>query len=88
MKLNKEWVVPGKGDGPMSPATMQKAVRLNLDMVAPPHFCGVYRDSTTRGVFALWITPTQFRNVMVATALELRLGWPPVRFFRGWVGTE
>jgi len=61
--------------------------KLDLDMVAPPHFCGVHLDSTTRGVFGLWISPTQFPNVMVATSLELRLGWPPVRFLRGWVGT-
>ncbi len=59
--------------------------KLDLDMVGPPHFCGVHLDD--RGVFGLWITPSQFPNVLVATTLEVCLGWPPVRFLRGWVGT-
>jgi len=58
---------------------------LNLDL-GPAHFCGVHRDSWS--VFGLWISPTQFQNIMVATSVEIRLAWLPVRCVRGWVGTE
>ncbi len=59
--------------------------KLSLTTVGPPHFCGVHLDS--RGVFGLWITPTQISNIVVATTVEIRLAWPPVQCLIGWVGT-
>ncbi len=61
----------------------------NLDLdLGPASFGGVHWDGTTRGVFWLWLSETQFPNIFVATSLELRLGWPPVRCLRGWLPGE
>ena len=58
-------------------------MKLDLDLLAT-RFCGVHWDDS-RGVFWLWLSETQFTNILVATTLEVRIGWPPVRYSQGWL---